>query len=1326
MKFKKSIIWAISSVLLLVSAISAEEIKGDIDAGKTASNRRLAKFADAGPSLTFFNVNSWKIQMGHEGFFDWGATSHGSAGNYPKGMGSVIFAEGILWGAKVTDEYGVDSDGTLLTDGTGGGTPRIRVNGSMYNTGLKAGKVLRDATGKILTTGYSEDWRAQQIWRVRRDWNTADLRGDIAIVKNATAATLTDAQIAAGKAQYEHDWNDWPADEGAPFDDVNGDGVYTAGTWDAANKVWVGDVPGIPGADQTVWTVANDLPDEYTDTGIPVSVSEGGWGSPPIGFEIQITLWGYDFPFSNPLASMMFKRARINYVGLPGGPADATLDTLYFTQWSDPDLGTYTDDFVGCDTTLSLGYVYNGNKFDDQFYSSWGSAVPAAGYDFLEGPKVDANGDGVLDTLGMTSFVYFAAGSSVSDPSTKVYAGTLQWFNLMEGYLPRPEYPTQEPFVDPVTGLSETYVMAGDPVKGTGWIDGMILPPGDRRLVMNTGPFSMAVGDTQDVVIGLIGGMGEDALSSVTVMKYHDTYAQFAYNNNFVLPTPPRSPVASAFEGDGYVTLQWDKDYQLIENAVVEGFAFEGYKIYQLPSADATPDQGLVIATFDVKNLVRVISGKKVDLGSGLLLEVPEHYGSDTGIRRDLTITKDYLKDRPITNDRPFYYGISSYSYNKALAADPSSPFISLESSMTVVTVVPKKPDPGISYDVLSGESLTVSHTSGSAIASANATVVSPSDLTGNEYEVFFNNQHYYRDVDGRWKETAFPDAVGKVRFKGSSAFDCSKSTITGSALASAIVGTVDLTFSFDMDCGNNWVDGIVLDLPDDLTVNSFGTPVTGTSGNTANNLGTLDATTNTITWGNDLRSEWGAITGDVIWSVNVSLPASYPLAIAYTVYDDGYDGTIVDATGDISITELGYAYETIKHWNVKNKTTGAVVIEDQYVLDGVAVKHVTHDGKLKSAGDDKGDYLSSAEGFRVTVSGGYAAPSDFNQYTHTRPDNSTDVFSPGRATAWLNYDQHGKPFIVTSYGMQGWAASAKAIHAYGDGYADVDHLQKDYRMVWDGVLSEPDATTGYVSVVSGGSQVWLYGARGYSIADHPDPGNPGTGDPFLVTVPFKVYNMEPEGGGDPVQVSIIIYDRMANPTVTPFYAFNPANRMYTHFVLRPYEETLADFSSNEAFLTWNLVWWNAAHTVGDIIDFVYANPLQVDGDVFAFSTPSPTESAITDDDIAKINVFPNPYMGYHDLEGTDSVLPLPKYITFNHLPASGKVEFRVFNIGGTQVASFEKNTSTQYQTWNMRNPNDYPLASGVYIVHINMPDIKKERILKLAIVTEEEFAKAY
>ena len=83
------------------------------------------------------------------------------------------------------------------------------------------------------------------------------------------------------------------------------------------------------------------------------------------------------------------------YTGLPGGPADAKLDTVYFTQFADPDLGIYTDDFVGSDKELSLGYAYNGNTFDDQFKNTFNSPVPAAGYDFLQGPKVDSNNDGI-------------------------------------------------------------------------------------------------------------------------------------------------------------------------------------------------------------------------------------------------------------------------------------------------------------------------------------------------------------------------------------------------------------------------------------------------------------------------------------------------------------------------------------------------------------------------------------------------------------------------------------------------------------------------------------------------------------------------------------------------------------------------------------------------------------------------------------------------------------------------------------------------------------------------------------------------------------------
>jgi hypothetical protein len=497
---------------------------------------------DDGPKSTFFNINSWSIQVEHQGFFQWNGTSTGNTGEYPKGTGNVIFAEGILWGVKVDDHFGVDADGYILTDGSGSGAPRIRVNGSMYNTGLKSGKVLLDASGVINTTGYSEDWRDQQIWRVRRDWKTVDLTSDVAIIKNIAATGVTEAQIAATKAQYKHDWEHWPVAKGAPYDDVNGDGAFTAATWNTETLKWDGDIPGIPGAHQTVWLVANDLPDE-NDPNYPekaVSVSEGGWGSPPIGFEMQMSLWGYNYPFPNPLSSMFFKRARMIYTGLPGGPATAKLDTVYFTQWVDPDLGTYTDDYIGCDTTLSLGYVYNSTTFDEIFFDNYGMAVPAAGYVFLEGPKV-ADADGNIDTLGMTSFTYFGSevlGDGISDPDVKVYSGTLQWFNLMEGFLPRPEYPTQLPFVDPLTGTAEKFVLAGDPLTGAGWIDGIVMSPGDRRMVMNTGPFQMALGDTQEIFVGTIGAIAEDNLTSlgklIEFTKLARTFHNSGYDNKAI------------------------------------------------------------------------------------------------------------------------------------------------------------------------------------------------------------------------------------------------------------------------------------------------------------------------------------------------------------------------------------------------------------------------------------------------------------------------------------------------------------------------------------------------------------------------------------------------------------------------------------------------------------------------------------------------------------------------------------------------------------------------------------------------------------------------
>ena len=1173
MNLRKAITLVITGAFLLTSALFAEEIKGDRQAGKTGPSR-LARLGDDGPKSTFFNINSWSIQVEHQGFFQWNGTSHGSAGDYPKGMANVIFAEGILWGVRADDKYGVDADGQLLTDGTGAGTPKIRVNGSMYNTGLKSGKVLLDASGAVNKTGYSEDWRLQQIWRVRRDWETGDLTSDVAIVKNIGANDVTEAQIAATKAQYKHDWEHWPVAKGAPYDDVNGDGAFTAATWNTETLEWDGDIPGIPGADQTIWLVANDLPDENDPNypGQAVSVSEGGWGSPPIGFEMQMSMWGYDYPFSNPLSSMFFKRARMIYVGLPGGPATAKLDTVYFTQWSDPDLGTYTDDYVGCDTTLSLGYVYNGNTFDETFFDNYGSPVPAGGYDFLEGPKVDKDGDGVLDTLGMTSFVYFAAGSSVSDPNTRVYAGTLQWFNLMEGFLPRPPYPTQNDFVDPLTGLAEIFVLAGDPTTGTGWIDGIILPPGDRRLVMNTGPFQMALGDTQDVVIGLIGGMGGDNLSSVTVLKYNDVFAQFAYDNDFSLPTPPTPPVVSAFEGDGYITLNWAETaaYNKTESVVNKGFAFEGYKVYQLPNPLASGSEGALIAQYDVANGVMVITEKAVDPATGLVLEKPAHVGSDNGISRVVVIKTDALRNRPITNDRPYHYGISAYSY---LPDNEFSPFKSLESSMTRVSVTPKLPDPGKSYTVDSGDYMDMTHTAGTSDGQARIEVIDPGVVTGHTYEVSF----------------ATDEASGNILWN-----------VTDATSGSEILSDYSQGSLFT-DPGFPAADG--------LTFKVTGPP---------------NAFKNFLVTAHGGGAQDPPLQGSQDWG-------GFPTA---------YTGRVNQAIG------TGWFF---------------------------------HGG-----GSSSGSYDTMISRIIRGSKWTYLIPNDF-EYRFTYED---DNYAYLAYTSWS--------LIRVPFEM--W------------------NITQGYRLCpW--------------SYDYDGNEAW-----GLHANDH--PGSGGANDPYTDWIyPRLPENWATAGNaagddesGYQAWLAASIAAGGGAPTADGHYLHEGFTRDYYGTNYGP------ELMGRNVWFVWNLD--DVSDGTIDVDDpakllpekgtvvKIVTNKTNQPADVFSVEAPK-VESTSVADDVKKVNVFPNPYFGYHDLEISSADLPAPKYVTFNHLPTTGKVVFRVFNMAGVMVANFEKSTTTQYQNWNMRNANQFPLASGIYIVHIDMGSAGT-KVLKLALVTEEEWAKRY
>jgi hypothetical protein len=635
-------------------------------------------------------------------------SSTGNSGvEYPKGTGTAIFTAGLMWTGNWTD----------------GRTPSLRTNGHSYNTGLQRGAILGMRTG--LTEDPADD--DVRIWRIRRNYATADLRSDAADINSITVETVSDGQVNEVRDQYEKDWMEWPAHKGAPFYDADSDGVYTPMIVDGAPVLYPdADEPGLADADQVIWYVANDI-------GV-----QQPWTNVTCGMEMQNTYWAY--ARTDELGNVIFKKYRIIYKGIASTIPDATIDNMYLSQWSDPDLGIFGDDYAGCDVDLSLGYVYNGVA-RDATYDDFGLIPPAIGYDFLQGPIVPAPGDSAIfnlekifdfRNLPMTAFVYFAAGGTYSDPPFNS-GGGIQWNQMLRGLPPTPQGPPDPPPpIDPSTGQpAGPFWLYGDPVRRTGWIDGFIDPPGDRRIILASGPITMALGDTQELVSALVGGQGISNISSVSHLKFVDRSVQAAYDNFFQLPKAPAPPNVKATALDREIILDWSDPASAMETEepVLLGFAFEGYNVYQFPSTASDLSNAVRVATFDVDNGITTILQDDFDPTSGVILSLPRQLGTDSGVDRFISITTDALRARSLINGQPYYFAVTAYNHG----SDPVAPTQTLETPPVVLTVIPESGKPGTRYVSAVGDSIPVTDVVGENDAIVSAVVYNIGANTGED-----------------------------------------------------------------------------------------------------------------------------------------------------------------------------------------------------------------------------------------------------------------------------------------------------------------------------------------------------------------------------------------------------------------------------------------------------------------------------------------------------------------------------------------------------------------------------------------------------------------
>ncbi|HEX2901310.1 MAG TPA: T9SS type A sorting domain-containing protein, partial [Bacteroidia bacterium] len=138
----------------------------------------------------------------------------------------------------------------------------------------------------------------------------------------------------------------------APFVDVNLDGLYRPAD--------DGDYPCIVG-DQALWWVFNDQGEHLESRGLPM------------GLQIEAMAYAFDCNQTTCPDTSLDYATFLHYEIT--NHSDTAWSNMYIGVHYDIDLGGFFDDFVGCDSTLSLAFGYNGDNSD----ANYGTAPPAWG-----------------------------------------------------------------------------------------------------------------------------------------------------------------------------------------------------------------------------------------------------------------------------------------------------------------------------------------------------------------------------------------------------------------------------------------------------------------------------------------------------------------------------------------------------------------------------------------------------------------------------------------------------------------------------------------------------------------------------------------------------------------------------------------------------------------------------------------------------------------------------------------------------------------------------------------------------------------------------------
>ncbi|MEM8584975.1 MAG: hypothetical protein AAGF87_11930 [Bacteroidota bacterium] len=448
--------------------------------------------------------------------------------------------------------------------------------------------------------------------------------------------------------------------------------------------------------DEMTFWIYNDAGNIHRESGLEFQLN----------MEVQVQ--AFAFVTSDDINSMTFQRYK-----LINRNRTSNLNNTFFAMWVDPDLGCFSDDYVGCDTTRSLAYVYNVDEFDgtaegscqcDLGVFTYCERIPLLGVDYFRGPR-DENGE----EIGMSSFIYLNRTTPGNPPPGTLDPNTgEQYYRVLQGIWPD-GFPLQEggDGYDEGSAPESRYAFPDPPDLEGGWsMSQEALGVGDRRTVQASGPFTLVPGAVNELIIGVVWVPDQTHPSpSIRRLQAADDLAQDLFDNCFDLLDGPDAPDVDWIELDKELVAILSNPPEPISNNFQEGYEevgfgvppgedgtyrFEGYRVYQLfdPTVDFNterddPGRVRLVAEVDVANgITRAFNwiGDETaplpeNINDPVLTPVLQVDGDDEGIQTTFRITSDAFStsgDPLLINHRRYYFTVIAYAYNNYKDFDPS------------------------------------------------------------------------------------------------------------------------------------------------------------------------------------------------------------------------------------------------------------------------------------------------------------------------------------------------------------------------------------------------------------------------------------------------------------------------------------------------------------------------------------------------------------------------------------------------------------------------------------------------------------------------------